>query len=63
MRFGIELCQFLGVFLPTLVCNVSVLSPYVFRQSGGVFLNILFQNHHLCCHDNQSNSVIWTKFI
>ena len=27
------------------------------------FLNIFSKIYPLCCHDNQSNSAIWTKFI
>ena len=30
---------------------------------GEDFLNIFWKIYPLCCHGNQSNSVIWTKFI
>ena len=44
------------------VCKVSASSPLRFLRRK--FLNIFFSKiYPLCCHGNQSNSAIWTKFI
>ena len=43
------------------VCKVSASSPLRFLRRR--FLNIFSKIYPLCCHGNQSNSAIWTKFI
>ena len=43
------------------VCKVSASSPL--RLLRRRFLNIFLKINPLCCHGNQSNSAIWTKFI
>ena len=44
-------------------CNLSFsfTSPsWLLRKK---FLNMFSKIYHLCCHGNQSNSAIWTKFM
>ena len=43
------------------ICKVSASSPlWLLRRR---FFNIFSKIYPLCCHGNQSNSAIWTKFI
>ena len=49
------------IYVEANVCRVSASSPLQLLRRR--FLNIFSKLYLLCCHGNQSNSAIWTKFI